>query len=184
MRGISGKIPDPARGVLMFRRTASRVAVVSAVMLVAGGAIAAPAMADGGQVGPKQYFYGEVFGLASSTAQDVIQVSCVGPETTGHPVADQYVAAHQFFPPVTTSYGYTGNSGTEIDVNLIYSVGTITVATPTFATLTYYDTKAEIPPSLTVPCSGTGVVVFTPYPDSGGSGIASDVDVTFESSGA
>jgi hypothetical protein len=168
----------------MFRRTASRVAIASAVALVAGVALAAPAMADGGQVGPKQYFDGEVFGLTSSTTQDVIQVSCAGAATTGHPFANQYVAAHQFFPPVTTTYGYTGNFGTEIDVNLIYSVGTITVVTPTFATLTYYDTKAEIPTSLTVPCSGTGVVVFTPYKDPDGSGIASDVDVTFESSGA
>jgi hypothetical protein len=168
----------------MIRRTASRIAIASAVMLVAGGALATPAMADGGQVGPKQYFYGEVFGPTSSTARDVIQVSCAGPGTTGHPVAGQYVAAHQFFPPVTTSYGYTGNSGTEINVDLVYSVGTITVMTPTFATLTYYDTKAEIPTSLTVPCTGTGVVVFTPSPDPGGSGIASDVDITFESSGA
>lgn len=167
----------------MFRRTASRVAIAAAVMLVAGGALATPALADGGQVGPKQYFYGEVFGLTSSTAHDVIQVSCAGPATTGHPAAGQYVAAHQIFPPVTTTYGYTGNSGTEIDVNLIYSVGTITVVTPTFATLTYYDTKAEIPTSLTVPCSGTGVVVFTPSPDPDGSGRASDVNVTFESSG-
>lgn len=168
----------------MFRRTASRVAIASAIMLVAGGALATPAMADGGQVGPKQFFDGEVFGLISSTAQDVIQVACAGPETTGHPVANQYVAAHQIFPPITTtSYGYTGNSGTEIDVNLIYSIGTITVVTPTFATLTYYDTKAEIPTSLTVPCNGTGVVVFTPSPDPDGSGIASDVDVTFESPG-
>lgn len=167
----------------MFRRTASRVAIASAVMLIAGGALATPALADGGQVGPKQYFNGELFGLTSSTAHDVIQVSCAGPETTGHPVAGQYVAAHQFFPPVTTSYGYTGNSGTEIDVNLIYSVGTITVVTPTFATLTYYDTKAEIPTSLTVPCSGTGVLVFTPSPDPDSSGIASDVGVTFQSSG-
>lgn len=113
----------------------------------------------------------------------MIEVTCAGPMTTGHPVAGQYVAAHQFFPPVTTTYGYTGNHGTEIDVNLIYSIGTITVVTPTFATLTYYDTKAEIPTSLTVPCNGTGVVVFTPSPDPDGSGIASDVDVTFESPG-
>lgn len=167
----------------MLRRTASRVAIASAVMLVAGGALAAPAMADGGQVGPKQYFDGEVFGLTTSSAQDVILVSCAGAASTGHPVADQYVAAHQFYPPVTTTYGYTGNSGTEIDVNLIYSIGTITVVTPTFATLTYYDTKAEIPTSLTVPCSGTGVVAFTPSPDPDGSGRTSDVGVTFESMG-
>jgi hypothetical protein len=32
-----------------------------------------------------------------------------------------------------------------------------------------------------VPCSGTGVMTFTPYPDEGGT--ASDVNVTFETSG-
>jgi hypothetical protein len=167
----------------MFRRTASRVAIASAVMLVAGGALAAPAMASGGPVGPKQYFYGEFLGLTSSTASNVIRVACAGPATTGHPVAGQYLAAHQFYPPATTS-GYTGNHATEIDVNLIYSVGTITVVTPTFATLLYYDTKSEIPTSLTVPCNGTGVLDFTPSPDPDGSGITSSVDVTFESPGA
>ncbi len=167
----------------MLRKTASRVVIASAVMLIAGGALATPAMADSGQVGPKQYFDGEFFGLTSASAQNVIQVTCAGPATTGHPAAGQYVAAHQFFPPVAATYGYTGNSGTEIDVNLIYSIGTITVVTPTFATLTYYDTTAEIPTSLTVPCSGTGVLAFTPSPDPDGSGIASDVDVTFESPG-
>lgn len=167
----------------MLRKTASRVAVASALALIAGGALAAPAMADGGQVGPKQYFHGEVFGLPSSNAQNTIQVACAGPESTGHPVAGQYVAAHQFFPPVTATYGYTGNFGTEIDVNLIYSVGTITVVTPIFAKLTFYDTKAEIPTSLTVPCNGTGVAVFAPSPDPDGSGKASDVSVTFQSPG-
>jgi hypothetical protein len=168
----------------MFRRTASRTALASAIMLVAAGALATPAMANGGQVAPKQYFDGEYFGLTSATPPDVVQVSCSGVATTGHPLAGQYVAAHQFFPPVVTSYGYTGNFGSEIDVNLIYSVGTLTVVTPTFATLTYYDTKAEIPTSLTVPCSGTGNIVFTPSPDPDGSGKASDVSVTFISTGA
>lgn len=167
----------------MFRRTASRVAIASAVMLVASGVLAAPAMADGGQVGPKQYFHGEFFGLTSATTPDVIHVACAGPASTGHPVAGQYVAAHQFFPPTTTTYGYTGNFGTEIDVNLIWSSGTVTVVTPTFATLTFYDTNAEIPTSLTVPCSGTGVVDFTPRADPDGSGITSKVNVTFESPG-
>jgi hypothetical protein len=165
----------------MFRRTASCVAITSAVMLAAGAALATPAMADGGQVGQEQYFYGEFFGLTSVTASDVIQVSCATPETTGHPVAGQYVAAHQIFPPVASTYGYTGNFGTEIDVNLAYSVGTISVLTPTFATLSYYDTKAEIPTSLTLPCSGTGELVFTPTPDPDGSGVAAEVSVTFES---
>lgn len=163
----------------MFKRTASRIAIASAVMLVAGGALAAPAMADSGQVGPKQYFHGEIFGISSASAVDTIQVSCASGAATGHPVAGQYVAAHQFFPPVTTTYGYTGNHGTEIDVNLIWSTGTVVVVTPTFATLTYYDTKAEIPTSLTVPCSGSGVAAFTPSPDPDDSGLVSDVDITF-----
>jgi hypothetical protein len=167
----------------MFRRTASRIAIASAVMMVAGGALAAPAMADSGQVGPKQYFYGEVFGLSSVAASNVIEVACAGPETTGHPAAGQYVAAHQIFPPVTTTTGYTGNDGTEIDVSLIYSVGTITVLTPTFATLLYYDQKVEIPTSLTVPCNGSGVLDFTPSPDPDGSGRVSGVGVTFRSPG-
>jgi hypothetical protein len=168
----------------MFRRTASRIAIASAVMLVAGGALAAPAMADSGPIGPKQYFYGEVFGLSSTTAaQNVIEVACAGPAATGHPVAGQYVAAHQIFPPAITTTGYTGNDGTEINVNLIYSQGTITVVTPVFATLRYYDQKVEIPTSLTVPCNGTGVLDFTPSPDPDNSGVASSVGVTFESPG-
>ena len=44
----------------MLRRTASCLATASAVMLAGGIALATPAMADGGQVGPKQYFDGEV----------------------------------------------------------------------------------------------------------------------------
>ena len=167
----------------MYRRTVSRIAIASAVMLVAGGALAAPAMADSGPIGPKQYFNGEVFGLSSSTAPNVIEVACAGPAATGHPVAGQYVAAHQIFPPATTTAGYTGNDGTEIDVNLVYSQGTITVVTPVFATLRYYDQKVEIPTSLTVPCNGTGAMDFTPSPDPDNSAKASKVGVTFESPG-
>jgi hypothetical protein len=165
----------------VFRKTASRIAIASAAVVVVGGVLATPAMANGGQVGPEQYFYGEFFGLTSPVAANVIQVSCAAAGTTGHPVAGQYVAAHQIFPPVASTYGYTGNSGTEIDVKLADSLGTLT---PTFATLTYYDTNSEIPTSLTVPCSGPGELVFTPSPDNDGSGTPSDVDVSFESAGA
>jgi hypothetical protein len=167
----------------MFRRTASRIAVASAVALVAGAALALPARADDGPIGPKQYFYGEVFGLSSSTALNSIEVACASTATTGHPVTGQYVAAHQIYPPATTTAGYTGNDGVEINVNLIYSQGTITVVTPVFATLRYYDQKVEIPTSLTVPCNGTGVLDFTPSPDPDNSGTASGVGVTFESPG-
>jgi hypothetical protein len=167
----------------MFRGTASRIAVASAVALVAGAAFAVPARADDGPIGPKQYFYGEVFALSASSAVNGIEVACAGPATTGHPVAGQYVAAHQIYPPAAVTAGYTGNDGVEINVNLVYSQGTITVVTPVFATLRYYDQKVEIPTSLTVPCSGAGVLDFTPSPDPDNSGEASSVGVTFESPG-
>ena len=77
-------------------------------------------------------------------------------------MAGQYVAAHQIYPPVATTTGYTGNDAAEINVNLFYSQGTISVLTPVFATLRYYDQKVEIPTALTVPCNGTGVLDFTP----------------------
>jgi hypothetical protein len=167
----------------MFRRTASRVVAASAVALVTGAAIATPALADGGPIGPKQYFYGEVFGLSSATTPNVINVACAGPASTGHPVAGQYVAAHQIYPPVTATTGYTGNDAAEINVNLFYSQGSISVLTPVFATLRYYDQKVEIPTALTVPCNGAGVLDFTPAPDRDHSGSASTVNVTFESPG-
>ena len=167
----------------MFRRTASCVVAASAVALVTGAAIATPALAAGGPIGPKQYFYGEVFGLSSATTLNVIEVACACPATTGHPVAGQYVAAHQIYPPVAATTGYTGNYAAEINVNLFYSQGTISVLTPVFATLRYYDQKVEIPTALTVPCNGTGVLDFTPAPDPDNSGSTSSVDVTFESPG-
>jgi hypothetical protein len=164
----------------MFSRAVSRAAIASAAVAVAGGVLAVPAVAQAGTVGPKQYFYGELFPVASSS-HDVIHVACAGPASTGHPVAGQSVAVHQIFPP-TTIVGYTGNFGTEIDTNLVWSRGTITVATP-IATFTSYDDPAPIPTSITVPCSGSGVLRFNPYPDPDGTGNSSVVNVTFVSPG-
>ena len=167
----------------MFRRTASRIAIASAAALVASAALAAPALADGGPVAPKQYFQGEVFGLPSPVAgPNPIEVACAGPATAGRVVAGQYGAAHQLFPPAASITGYTGNLGTQIDVNLTYSTGTITVVTPVFAKIAFYDQKVEIPTSLTAPCHGTGVLDFAPNPNDG-TGKSSNVTVTFWSPG-
>ena len=166
----------------MSSRTASRVAIASASALIAGGALAIPASAQATQVGPKQYFYGQVIPATSATALNVIQVACVGPEATGHPLPGQSVEVHQIFPPLTTTTGYTGNSAKEIDANLIYSRGTITVVT-FVATLTSYDVRVAIPTSITVPCSGPGVMSFAPSPNPDNSGRPSNVDVTFQSAG-
>lgn len=167
----------------MISRTASRIAIAAASTLVAGGVMAIPAAAQAAAIAPGQYFYGQVFSPASSSArQGVIDVACAGPATTGHPLPGQVVDVEQVFPPVTTTLGFTGKFGTEIDATLIWTRGTITVVTP-IATFTGYGVMMPIPTSITVPCSGGGVMSFAPSPDPDNSGVSSNVDVTFESTG-
>jgi len=166
----------------MFSRTAARVSIATASALIAGGALAIPASAQAVTVGPHQYFIGQVFGPTSAVAPNVIVVACAGPEATGHPVPGQSVEVQLVLPPVNQILGYTGNSAKEIDANLVYSRGPVTVVT-FVAALTSYFVKVAIPTSITVPCSGTGVMSFTPSPDPDNSGRASDVGVTFASPG-
>jgi hypothetical protein len=167
----------------MFGRTASRIAIASASALIAGGAMTLPAAAQTGPVGPRQYFYGQVLGSTSSTTQDVIEVECAGAAATGHPFPGQFVEVQQVFPPLTTTLGYTGNFGTKINADLIWSQGSITVVT-LVATFISYGVTMPIPTSITVPCGGPGVMSFAPSPDPDNSGTASNVDVTFVSPGA
>lgn len=166
----------------MFSKTASRVAIASASALIVSGALAIPAAAQTGPVGPKQYFYGQVFGISSSTMQDVIEVVCAGAANTGHPAPGQFVEVQQVFPPVATTVGYTGNFGAEIDANLIWSRGTITVVTA-IAKFVSYGVSMPIPTSITVPCGGSGVMSFAPSPNPDNSGKPSNVNVTFEGPG-
>jgi hypothetical protein len=167
----------------MFIKAVPRIAIASAAVAVAGGVLALPAAAQAGTVGPKQYFQGEVFGVVASNAQDVIEVACASSAAaTGHPLPGQSVAVHQIFPPVTASPGYTGNFGTKIAADLIWSRGTISVLIP-IATLTTYDAPAAIPTSITVPCSGSGVMSFSPSPDPDGTGRSASVNITFVSPG-
>ncbi len=167
----------------MLSKTTSRIALASASALIATGVLAVPAIAQASPIGPRQFFHGEVFGISSSTSANVIAVACAGPEATGHPAPGQYVAVHQIFPPTSATPGYTGLFGTEINANLTWSQGTITVVTR-IATFTSYDVKLPIPTSITVPCAGPGVMSFSPSPDPDGTGKASNVGVTFESPGA
>lgn len=167
----------------MLSRAASRIAVASASALIASGAIAAPALAQSGPVGPHQYFYGQVFGSTNSTAQNVIDVACAGPAAVGHPFPGQSVEIQQLAVPVpTTPPGYTGNFGAEVNADLIWSRGTVTMVTP-IATFTSYGVKLPIPTSITVPCDGSGVMSFTPSPNPDNSGRPSNVNVTFVSLG-
>lgn len=161
----------------MFRRPGSRIAIASALTLAVTGTLAAASPAQATTVGPKQYFAGEVFG---STAQSVIQVDCPGPAVSGHPAPGQTVEVIQLLPPVTTTAGYTGDLAVEIDAALIFPAGAASGTVPV-ATFTQYSLKLPIPTSITVPCSGTGVMSFSPYPLD--SGTPSNVSVKFISLG-
>ncbi len=51
------------------------------------------------------------------------------------------------------------------------------------ATFTHYSVKMRIPRSIKVPCSGSGVITFSPVPNPDKSGKPATVDVTFFSNG-
>jgi hypothetical protein len=128
-----------------------------AVVLQAGPAQAGP-------VGPKQYFTGVINGKPGNTTIPItIKMACFGPEETGHPVAGQTLAVHQMFPPVSGSLGYTGKDS---KIGVFFNAPPPAAAQPGTAApvFTRYDRPQPLPTSLTLPCSGTGTVFFTPVP--------------------
>ena len=163
----------------MFRRLGSRIAIASGLTLAVIGSLAAASPAQAAAtVGPHQYFVGDVFG---KTAQSVIEVTCAGVATTGHPVAGQTLEVALVLPPGSTTVGYTGDQAVEIDAALIFPSGAVTGKIP-IATFTQYFLQLPIPTSITVPCGGSAVMNFSPYPLD--SGRPSNVSVTFISPGA
>ncbi|MDI5963418.1 hypothetical protein POF50_000355 [Streptomyces sp. SL13] len=149
---------------MITRSTASRLAVLGAAALLtaAGAGVAAAAVPDPVPVGPNQSFSGTVNGQATSAA---IRTDCGGPIVvgeTGHPVAGQSVAA-VLGGSSTAPGGYTGTVGHSLLVTLDAATST---ADGVIGTTTNYYVPLAIPTTLTVPCSGTGTVVFTPGPTS------------------
>jgi hypothetical protein len=143
--------------------------------LAAAVAVAAPASATA--IGPNQYFVADINGHVTSPAP--IEMACYGPSfpgETGNPLPGQYA---EVLPPATNAgaVGYTGSLGTAINVEIIYTQGTITRVVPV-GTLTAYGTKLAIPTSLVLPCYGTGTAVFDPTPTSS-TAKAADLTVDF-----
>lgn len=159
----------------MFTRPGSRFAIASALTLAVIGTLAAASPARAATVGPGQYFTGQVFGV---TAQSVILVECGPVQASGHPAPGQTVEVTQLLPPVTVTAGYTGDLAVEIDAALIFAASPASGPVPV-ATFTQYSLKLPIPASITVPCAGSGVMSFSPYPLD--SGRPSNVPVTFTS---
>lgn len=142
-----------------------RLGLMTAATALIVAATAAPAAAGGvvdpAPIGPNNYFVGLV---NNTTGPATVQMACVGPVVpgqTGHPLAGQTVKALPVTPPTSTITGYTGTAATAIAVTFATpaSVGTPIV-------LHDWAVSAPIPTTLVLPCSGTGLVTFTPIPTS------------------
>jgi hypothetical protein len=144
-------------------RRSSGMLGLAALAVIAVGLQAAPAQA--GSVGPKQYFTGVINGKAGNTTTPItIKMNCpqpLQPGQTGHPLAGQTLAVHQLFPPASGSLGYTGNDSM---IGVFFAAPPGAKADATSRTFTRYDSPRSLPTSVTLPCSGTGKVWFTPIP--------------------
>lgn len=166
----------------MFRMLTNRVtaAVAAALVVAAVPAVSAAGSkaADPVPIGHGQFFAGLIFGTAE---QSQIEVACGGPATTGHPMTRQSVQALELARPAPRSAGFTGTAARTIKVTLSWTAKTKTVVVPV-GTVTGYDAPVAIPASITVPCGGTGTMIFAPAPGSTRAR-AAKVSVTFQTHG-
>lgn len=129
-------------------------------VIFTGAASAVPIpVQDPVPIGPNEYFSGYING--HPPGQAVIKVICPGPVNTGHPAGNQKIEVKTVQPVSTADVGYTGSAGKKITARLAP-----TPATTILASFTSYFVPKNILTGITVPCSGTGSVVFTPSPGS------------------
>ncbi len=151
------------RGRLSRRFLAVLASGLTAVIL--GGTLAASASAaahraaDPVPIDHNQYFSGFVNNSPPGAA--VIKVLCPGPVNTGHPLAHQPVEVKPVPGSTAADVGFTGSKGRKIAASLFYGP-----AVAVLANFTSYYVKKDIPTNITVPCSGSGTVVFAPSPTS------------------
>jgi hypothetical protein len=116
------------------------------------------------EVGPNQSFAGTVNGSFGRPVPATITVVCPGPiVSTGHPLAGQSVAVTRAIPTFSDS-GFTGRDGRTISVFFGPPPPTANAIGP--ISFDRYNTPRPIPTSLDLPCGGSGVVTFLPFPRS------------------
>jgi hypothetical protein len=144
------------RGLTRSLLPLAALALSAAVIPVASAATHPPVV-----IGPNQYFKGIFNGHPPGPA--MVFVTCSMGATTGHPVAGQKLWVEQIPTPVGTGpdIGYTGSKGKSVNAAFVPSA-----ATGPAAHFTVYGVKKSIPTTLTLPCSGTGSISFTPAPTS------------------
>lgn len=133
-------------------------AATCAVAMPVVQAAASPSHSPSVTVAPKQDFRGLV---NAKTSKAVLHVFCPGIAKTGRPLPHQIAEVALVIDPVTPNDGSTGTAATSIGVWLTWPT---TVAPPPpayIATFTSYRTM-RIPTSITVPCSGSGEMLFLP----------------------
>ena len=156
---------------------APAVATASPLTAVRGAAGAAGPVQDPVVIEPNEFFSGYING--HPPGQAIIYTACFGPGTpgeTGHPLAGQTIEVEPANAAGSAvDVGYTGSAGHSI----VATLGPSAASTSILADFTSYYVIDYIPTTITVPCSGTGVVTFTPLPTSRTASSA-NLGVTFE----
>jgi hypothetical protein len=141
-------------------RTRSLLLLAPTLTLLVGVACGGVASARTA-IAPGQHFVGLV---NKHTTNVVIVMACPTPDPngTGHPLGGQTIAVE---PPssTATTTGYTGTHGRSITASFVLPVPTSTASAG--LRFTHYGSQT-LPTSLVLPCSGSGLVVFTPEPTS------------------
>ena len=135
--------------VSLFTAIGTILSVAVATTPVASADVTVP-------VGPEQVFHGLINGLHPNA---LIRVVCDGPGF-GHPRAGQTISVAQGTPPSGAS-GYTGSTGTSIEVTFFPSG-----PRPQTFVFTTYDTPQELPATMAVPCGGSTILRFEAQPHS------------------
>ena len=154
--------------------TALVVSVIATGLLLPGVSSAATHP----KVGPHQYFAGSVNGSLGTSTPAVIKVVCPGPEAQrGHPLSGQTVEV-RLAVATTRSVGYTGNDATSIGT--FFGPPPPTTTGPGQVSFREYGVPKAVPTSLSLPCQGTGVVTFVPFPESPPISRSASVPVQYE----
>lgn len=150
----------------MHRELARTLITIAAASLVAVPATVAaapsPASRLAVKVGPKQDFRGLV---NAKNSKAIIRVICPGVASTGHPLSHQTVRVAPVIDPDLLTDGFTGTAATSIGAWLTWPTKVKPPPPAYIATFTRYRAM-PIPTTITVPCGGSGQMLFLPAPGS------------------
>ncbi|HEY1920268.1 MAG TPA: hypothetical protein VGH27_32255 [Streptosporangiaceae bacterium] len=161
----------------ILSRSIPIMAAAVLAITVTPAAMAAPVQVhDPVPITPNQLFSGYV--NSSNAGPVTIKVACAVGAATGRPVGQQPVEVEP--GPVSSpaqDHGNTGAKGISIVATLLTSTAG-TSSSGHIATFASFYVTNSIPTTLKVPCSGSGIVTFTPKPKGTGA-VTARLKVTF-----